>query len=363
MKHLIFSSYDDLQNPYYAGGGAVAVHEIAKRLAHDFQVTVITGKYPGCRNQTIDGVYYRRVGLSYVGGKLGQIAYQLCLPFLAATADYDIWFESFTPPFSTACLQLFTTRPVVAMVQMLSGQDMHRKYKLPFHLIENLGLLTYKHLIVLTDHMKNQLAPRYPHLHITTIPNGISRLPRLKSSAQPTHILYLGRIEVDQKGLDLLLKGYAKTLHTPLPLYIAGSGDSSEVNRLKNLIKELHLDGRVHLLGRVSGSAKARAFRQAAFVIIPSRFETFPLVALESLSYAKALIAFDINGLKGIPENIAIKIRPFDVNQLSQAMDKLAIHPRLSVKLGVSGRRFAAKYTWDDIAQEYKKLIEIKTSN
>jgi glycosyltransferase involved in cell wall biosynthesis len=357
MAHIVFSNYDDLGNPYYAGGGAEAVHQVARHLARHHRVTVITGKYPGCHDQIVDGVHYRRVGFAFLGPKIGQLAYQICLPFLIATSDFDIWFESFTPPFSTNCLQLFTSKPVIGVAHMLSGQDMRRKYRLPFHLLEKLGLRTYRHLVATSLTMKTRLAQLQPRAQITVIPNGIPRLPRISQQDQPTHLLYLGRIEVNQKGLDLLLRAYTQIQPCPYPLYIAGTGPPSQLRRLRALISNLQLTDQVRLLGRVAGAQKARLFRRAALVIVPSRFESFSLVSLEALSYARPLLTFNLPSLNWIPENCAFKVTPFDVPQLAQAINRLTSHPQKSRRLGNHGRTLASRFTWNAIARQYQQLI------
>ena len=42
--HLI---YDDVNNPWLGGGGAVRAWEIYRRLAADHEITLVTGKFPG----------------------------------------------------------------------------------------------------------------------------------------------------------------------------------------------------------------------------------------------------------------------------------------------------------------------------
>ncbi|MBA2571576.1 MAG: glycosyltransferase family 1 protein, partial [Gemmatimonadetes bacterium] len=54
--------YDDPGNPWVAGGGAVRVRELYRRLQGDVEVTVASGNFPGARNETIQGVRYVRLG-------------------------------------------------------------------------------------------------------------------------------------------------------------------------------------------------------------------------------------------------------------------------------------------------------------
>ena len=109
-KKIIFSTYDDVDNPYYGGGGAHAISEIAKRLASFFDVTIITANYPGGKNIRKDGIRYKRIGPSFVDPRTGQLIFSLLLPWYARHEEYDIWFESFTPPFSTSFVPLFTKK-------------------------------------------------------------------------------------------------------------------------------------------------------------------------------------------------------------------------------------------------------------
>jgi len=54
--------YDDRENPWVAGGGAVRAFEIYRRLTGRINVTVVTGNFPGAAAGVVDGVEYVRVG-------------------------------------------------------------------------------------------------------------------------------------------------------------------------------------------------------------------------------------------------------------------------------------------------------------
>src|SRR5579863_1346052 len=92
---IYISTYDDIKNPFYGGGGATAVHETAKRLLREYDVRVISWDYSGKKKEVIDQVVYERFGLPFLGPKIGMFAYQLSLPFIAKQKEFDVWFESF----------------------------------------------------------------------------------------------------------------------------------------------------------------------------------------------------------------------------------------------------------------------------
>ena len=355
---IIFSSYDDLKNPYYAGGGALAIHEVAKRLAAKFEVAVITGKYPGSKDERIDGVTYRRIGTSFLGAKLDQLTFQVCLPILVLTEKYDVWFESFTPPFSTNFLQVFTKKPVIGIVNMLSGEDMKRKYKLPFEVIEKAGLKTYRYLITASAATQKIIEQINSKAEIITIPLGADKIRKPQNPSNKRHILFIGRIEINQKGLDLLLNAYSKIIDdVGYPLYIAGIGEKKEVSKLKKTIDSLNLSHKVKLLGRITGEEKVKAYRDSLFVVIPSRFETFSLVALEAMAHRRALVSFDIKGLSWVPKTCRMTASPFNIKSLSQAIFKLSNNLPLSKQLGTHGQHYAQKYSWENSAKQYKEFI------
>src|SRR5215469_4268838 len=140
---IYFSTYDDIKNPYYGGGGAIAIHEVAKRLIKTHSVTVVSWNYSGKKKEVIDEVTYERFGNPFLTPKLAMFFYQLYLPYYARSKQFDVWLESFCPPFTTAFLPQFIKQPVVGIVHMLAAEDMERKYKLPFHLVQNKGIKLY----------------------------------------------------------------------------------------------------------------------------------------------------------------------------------------------------------------------------
>lgn len=359
-KRIVFSSYDDINNPFYAGGGASSVHEIARRLTSQFTVTVITGMYEGAVNKRVDKVSYKRIGWSILGPRVGQLVFYVLLPFYVRKEHFDLWIESFTPPFSTSCLQLFTKKPVIGLVHMLSAEDMERKYKLPFKFFERFGLKTYKYFIALTDVFKKRIASINKEAMIDLIPNGVDQTtyPKRPNNLQQ-YILYIGRIELDQKGLDLLISAYkdfARTSDTKL--VIAGSGLSRDKRKLDELIHEADLQDKVVMVGRVSGSRKASLLQNCSAVIIPSRFETFCTVALEAMTYGKPVVHFSIDGLRWIPQACSVRVKSFSAKGLSRAMKKVLIDKKLNRQLAVQGKKAVKQYSWDLIFEKYTTTIQ-----
>ncbi|MBP9669938.1 glycosyltransferase family 4 protein [Candidatus Woesebacteria bacterium] len=359
-KRLIISSYDDIKNPTYGGGGATAVYQIAKRLGKVYDVIVYTSTYPGATNLRSGGVEYRRIGTSMFGPKLGQLIFQLCLPFVSLTQKFDLWIESFTPPFSTAFIPLFTSKPVIGLVHMLAAADMERKYKLPFHLIENLGLKVYRSFIVLSQNSKETIKLQNPTARFLVVPNGVD-LPvsrPKKSKRDSNYLLFMGRIEVDQKGLDILIASYARIAPKyPLRLKIAGSGNPSEMAQLAMIVAQSGFADRIDILGRVEGVVKEKLYAGSTMVLIPSRYETFSLTALESLSHSIPLVCCDIPGMEWLGQQVAVKAKVGSITSYARSITELLNNPTKYRQMATNSLLIAKKYSWDNVAKEYLSFI------
>ena len=356
MRHVVMSIFDDIENPYYGGGGATVVHQVATRLAKDYRVTVYCGSYAGKRGtQVRDGVRYVFLPVGWAGPRGGQLLFQLLLPLVALVRRPDLWIESLTPPFFTSLLPVVSPAPVVALVQMLGAADMARKYRLPFTIVERWGLGLYHHFIVLNEADRAAVRRRSRHATCELIPNGAAR-PRIEDGAFGSggHILFLGRIDVRQKGLDLLLAA-VRDDPPPLPLIIAGSGTPHEERMLRELVQPVRRH--VRLAGRVCGAEKDRLLRTCAFVVVPSRFETFSLSSLEAMTYGKPVVCFDLPQLEWIAADCAVRVPPFDVHAFSKAMHMLSTHPECRGTMGRRAYELSRDYDWDAIGERYRRLV------
>ncbi len=358
---LIISTYDNIRNPFYQGGGARVLNELAQQLSSHYSILILTANYPGSKNFRSGQVRYKHIGPRAFGPKLGQLLLHFLLPFYARTQKYDLWIESFTPPFSTSCLQLFTRKPVLGLAHMLASEDMWRKYKLPFHIIERLGLRSYKFIITLTQNECDKIRKYNKKATVFTIPNGVSQLVKKTKLAQKhtqPYILFLGRIEYQQKGLDLLLKAYESIAsETNARLIIAGSGVKRDMQKLFSAVQKSPYKDRIELVGTVGGQTKAQLLSQCQLVVQTSRYETYSLVALEALVQGRPLVGFDIDGSKWIPDNCILRARAFDTQQFGQLMLKALRDERIQKRMSRDGKLWVKGLSWPLVAKQYKTAL------
>jgi glycosyltransferase involved in cell wall biosynthesis/LmbE family N-acetylglucosaminyl deacetylase len=365
---IIFSTYDDIKNPHYGGGGAIAVHEIAKRLSKNHTVKVISWNHSGVKYENIDNVIYSRFGSEKLPPKIGMILFFLLLPFFALREKYDVWFESFSPPFTATFLPLFSSKKIVGITHMLTSKDMVRKYKIPiFYILERLFIRNYKHIIATSPQTAKEIKHISPRAKITIIANGTDvpvnkKLTSKNKKSRKKQILYLGRIEINQKGLDLLIKVFEK-VHKKTPtaqLVIVGGGTKSEVNKLQRIISKSPAKKNILVKGRVPRNEVAKIISESSCMLVTSRFETFCMSALEALAYSCPLFCFDIDGLRWIPKNSAFKIKPFDVEEMANKVALSFERPSMLDSKKGNGIKVASKFTWDSISKKYELVLNAK---
>ncbi|MFJ6535646.1 glycosyltransferase family 4 protein [Paenarthrobacter sp. NPDC091711] len=336
-----------------AGGGSVRTHEINRRLAaKGFRITVLTTRYPGWQDRMEDGVHYVPIGIGAGKNRLTRlVAYVARLPFEVrkrrSTAELVV--EDFFAPFSTMAAPLWTQRPTIGVVQWLHARDKARQYKLPLHWIERLGVRKHRRLIAVSQGIGERLMDLNPDLHVDVIGNGVD--PGIWNT-QPhlgKDVLFLGRLEFGHKGLDLLLEAWAHACErVEGNLLIAGTGPDDE--RLRTSIREAGLSDRVQMLGWVSGEKKFQILSDARLLVVPSRHETFGLVAIDALAAGTPVIAFDIPCLKEIvPPGTGWIVEAFDVQALGDEIARRYRQAGLE-HVGEQGRKFAAGYNWDALA-------------
>ena len=203
---------DDIKNIILAGGQATATYEVGKRLAakgHD--VTVYCSKYPGYVDRIDNGIRYVHIGVNTGNIKINNALFFLFAPITAKRIkEADVLLECFTAPISTLFSPVFTKIPVIAIPSMFNAPAFSRKYKLPFFLVERIGIKFYKYILPYSDIDSIKAKKLNPSIKFKIVAQGVDKKYLNIKKNKPKHILYLSRFDVAQKGIDLLIRAYAK---------------------------------------------------------------------------------------------------------------------------------------------------------
>lgn len=340
-----------------SGGGSVRTYEINRRLADEFEITVVCARYPGAKDWVEDGVRYVHVGLGF-GDTLSRVSYFICLPLALWRWDSDLVIEDFSAPFSSVAVPWMTSRPTIGIVQWLFASEKTAQYHLPFGTVERVGLASHRDLVAVSDDLAVELRRRNREAEVVVVPNGLNDEAFDPRVLPRRDIAYLGRLEIAQKGLDLLLQGYASVADQIDQDLILG-GDGPDQKELEQLAADLGVADRVHFVGRIPKDQRLDWLASADVVAMPSRYESFGMVAAEALAVGSPVVAFDIPCLRAIvTATTGVLVPQIDATGLGQALASLCRDPQRRAQLGAAGPATVSWMRWGSLAAAQSKMYQ-----
>lgn len=190
---------------------------------------------------------------------------------------------------------------------------------------------------------------------VRTIHNGVPEpmAPGVRSTPpQDRTVLAVGRLH-RQKGFDVLLRALALVEHARGVVV----GDGEERTALESLARELGVTDRVEL--RRWDDDVRDTYASYDVLVVPSRFEAFPLTIVEAMFAGIPVIATDVGSVAEavVDGETGVLVPPEDVGGLANAIaGLLEEHPR-RVELGRRGRARARRlFTASAMAHRYETL-------
>lgn len=358
--HLV---YDDLGNPWLAGGGAVRAREIYRRLAERHQVTLVSGRYPGSRlDEEVEGMRILRVGSerNYTCSRLG---YMQRAPEMLRELEWDLWVNEFSAFAPLRVPHALRRRGVLQFYHFVGH---HAIVKHPFAgfvawLAEEWALRRYPYVVTISPSVQRRVRRRVPgRIPVGCVFTGVdARYFDLQPVDEP-FMLFVGRADVHSKGLDTLVAAFGRIAanHPQVDLTIAGRGRERQVMRLRRLIESVGMADRITLAGPVDEIRKGELLRRCRFFCMPSRYEGWGIAAIEASAAGKAVLGTRIEGLQDAvrEDDTGLLVEPGNVSALAGQMDRLLRDASLRARLGASGREWARRFDWDQLAVEQEKV-------
>ncbi len=371
------------------GGAEKQAELLAKTLRErGVQVSIVTGwwKFGTTHKETKNGIRIVRNfscwGMFGIAGvrAFGFFAYALALGIylLMHRKEYDIIHvhQVLYPAFvSTLIGKGILKKPVLAKMGC-SGltSDIRNLKRFPF------GIFQLRYLIKKLDYLvtvNNEGGEEYQALgspleRIQHIPNGVA--PSLDGKTHYDQVLFLiTSVRLDkQKGIDILLKAWARvvTHENNLNLLIIGKGPHER--EFKDLCQSLGISDSVKFMGEVIQVEEH--LKKSDIFVLASRAEGMSNSLLEAMSHGLTCIATNISGnaeIMGIGENSRIPkgnfmatpngllFQPEDIDGLARAILFLVRNPKERENLGRSGRQYIQKnFSIDLVADKYITLYQ-----
>ncbi|MEB3299707.1 MAG: glycosyltransferase [Candidatus Sericytochromatia bacterium] len=177
-------------------------------------------------------------------------------------------------------------------------------------------------------------------------------------------LAYAGRFDPG-KGIDTLIEALAiLNRQGPCHLVLAGGfdpegPDAAEFSRIVRRVEELDLTGRTTFLGRVEPRHLATVYSAADLCVIPSHYESFGLVAIESMGCGTPVVASRVGGLQyAVQEGeTGFLVPPRDPEAFARSCARVIADPVLRQRLSARGvQRVHHAFTWEAVAAQLDAL-------
>jgi len=180
-------------------------------------------------------------------------------------------------------------------------------------------------------------------------------------------LLFVGRIQ-PLKGPDVAIRAlHALGDHDALLMIVGGASGSAgdgEVERAHQLVDELGLHDQVVFVPPQPHHMLSTYYRAADVVIVPSRSESFGLVALEAAACGVPVVASAVGGLQSLVDHgeTGFLVPERDPVFFAEAIAKILDDPMMAAAMSSAAATRASRYTWGFAAARLRRLYTDLTS-
>jgi D-inositol-3-phosphate glycosyltransferase len=174
-------------------------------------------------------------------------------------------------------------------------------------------------------------------------------------------VLFVGRIQ-PLKGPDVAVRALSELGRPDAQLVIVGgaSGDAGnfEAVRIRALVDELGLTDRVYFVEPQPHHILSTYYRAADVVLVPSRSESFGLVALEAAACGIPVVASAVGGLLSLIDDGSTGrlIEGRDPGDYARAVAEILDDDALRQSMSTAAVARARRYTWSFAAARLRRL-------
>jgi D-inositol-3-phosphate glycosyltransferase len=186
-------------------------------------------------------------------------------------------------------------------------------------------------------------------------------------------VLFVGRIDAI-KGIDLLIRAIHCLVeksclgkHDLGLIVVGGDKDANprietlEMQRLRKMVARLGIEEKVAFWGAQRQDLLPLFYSAAEALILPSRYESFGMVALEAMGCGVPVIASRVGGLQFTVEHgrTGFLFPEGDWRELAERIKEVLLSSRLKKKLGRMALSRAGKFSWPKIARKIQSLYRL----
>ncbi len=174
-------------------------------------------------------------------------------------------------------------------------------------------------------------------------------------------LLFVGRIQ-PLKGLDVAVRALADLHRSDATLVVVGGASGpdggAEVERIDKLVADLGLADQIRFVAPVPHHLLSTYYRAADVCLVPSRSESFGLVALEAAACGTPVVAAAVGGLRTLVdhERTGFLVEGRDPAAFAAYTREILSMPTVARELAAQAALRARDYTWSTAAARLRRV-------
>lgn len=279
---------------------------------------------------------------------------QTVLPLAMWNANIDVLFNpGFTAPFASPCPQV----TVFHDLQHKRHPEYFRWFELPFwKLLLWMSARCSDRIVAVSDSTRDDLERFYGlrRDRVRVIPHGVDeRFFELCAKREPTPYFLCVSTLHPHKNLERLIRVFGRfhAEHPEFRLIVVGM-EGFAADNIHAQIAVLGLRDSVEITGWIPREDLYELFRKASAFFYPSTFEGFGMPILEAMAASVPASCSDIEPMRSITGDAALRVPPEDDAALLWAMQRLTFDKILRERLIKLGPRRARLFTWSASAKQ-----------
>lgn len=202
--------------------------------------------------------------------------------------------------------------------------------------------------------------PGVDHAFFSPGPRAGARYALRLPSDRPI-VLFAGRIQ-PLKGLDVAIRALSHSAHRDAMLVAvggaSGEGGDAHLRECQRLVAQLGLTDRVEFRPPQPHHLLSSYYRAADLCIVPSRSESFGLVALEAAACGTPVVASAVGGLLTLIEDgrTGLLVEGREPLAFAAGIDAILSNTALARSMSARAAASARRYTWSTTAARLRRI-------
>ncbi|MGZ4825338.1 MAG: glycosyltransferase family 4 protein [Terriglobales bacterium] len=197
---------------------------------------------------------------------------------------------------------------------------------------------------------------------IHVVPHGVRISAQQSATQRENLILFVGVIQ-RRKNVARLVKAFER-LPSGWRLGLAGATEGYGALEELRAVEESPRRADIDLLGHLSIEQLTGLYARARIFAFPSLDEGFGMPILEAMAHGIPVITSRSSAMPEVAGDAALLVDPWNVDELSNGLVRLAGDPALREDLIARGRARALQFTWDSaVAQTWAVYEKVMSAN